>query len=128
MKAIRKEILEKVICKDEYGFKPKFPTFCVCMICGGYYGTVIEYNQGKSNLVCTDEEGVQLALINYGYWLHKWEGSNVANAGPNFVPRPCTCECRHEFKETSRPANHRSGEHTCKCSKCGLETAYDTSD
>ena len=129
MKAIRKKVLNEVIKKAQYGFKPDFPTFSVCMVCGGHTGKAkLKWRNGMPTIKATEEETFMLALINFGYWLHKWEGSNVANAGPKFVPHPCSCDCQHVWVETSCPANHRSGEHTCKCSCCGLETSYDTSD
>ena len=36
--------------------------------------------------------------------------------------------CAHTYVEISRPAGNRSGLHTDRCSRCGYETSYDTSD
>ncbi len=37
------------------------------------------------------------------------------------------CE-KHTYKNVSRPEGHMSGLHTDRCTKCGYENSYDTSD
>lgn len=127
IKGIRQKVLREVVKESPKGVSLHFPTFSVCMICSGHLGeNIIKRNQGIPVLNCTADENYQLALIQYGYYLAKWEGTNTS--ATCYMPRPCTCKCKHQWEETFRPPTPRSGIHRCKCVKCGLQTSYDTSD
>lgn len=127
IKGIRMKVLREVVKESPEGVSLHFPTFSVCMICSGHLGeNTLKYNQGIPVLNCTADENYLLALIQYGYYLAKWEGSNTSATA--YMPHPCICKCKHQWEETFRPPTPRSGIHGCKCLKCGMTTEYDTSD
>ncbi len=127
IKGIREKVLRAVVKESPKGVSLRFPTFSVCMICGGHLGeNTLKYNQGIPVLNCTSDENYLLALIQYGYYLAKWEGTNTS--ATCYAPRPCKCKCKHQWEETFRPPTPRSGIHGARCVKCGMTTEYDTSD
>lgn len=128
IKPLRQKVLRHVVHESATeGVSLHFPTFSVCMICHGTIGeNTLKYNQGIPQLNCTADENYLLALIQYGYYLAKWEGTNTS--GTCYHPTVCTCKCQHQWEETFRPPTPRSGIHGARCVKCGMTTEYDTSD
>lgn len=127
IKGIRAEVIGKVVEESSGGVRLHFPTFSVCPVCSGHYGeNTIQYNHGIPVLNCTADENYQLALIQFGYYLAKWEGANIS--ATTYMPHPCTCKCNHQWEETFRPSTPRGGIHGARCVKCGIKMEHDTSD
>ena len=100
---------------------PSFPTFSVCPRC---HGTTSMYSH-RFGSVQNRTGAHQLRLIQYGYYLAKWEGLNVGNS--YIVPTACDCACDHQWEEVNLPARPMF-DHLTRCAKCGENVRYDSSD
>ena len=111
---------------EQHG-RVKFPTLASC-VCGGInrcsnpnenYSTD---PTGEKHWVNDRDLAYQVAVLQHGYYLAKWEGQNVANK--EYFPKACTCTCDHEI-ENSTP---RAYFHVATCTKCGMSSGGDSSD
>lgn len=113
--------LEEVV--DVHGEKINFPTLLYCWVCDGIKEVVVSPNSELKDKVKGDRDlAFQVALMEHGYMLAKWEGQNIMNK-ENF-PKKCICECNHEnVMET----NIRMFEHHWECPDCGAKRTVDSS-
>lgn len=93
---------------------PNFPTLSKCTVCEGYTRAYPNINEPLVAAV--------IAMIQHGYYIKAWEEMNCLNR-ENF-PKPCTCECQHEFDEVSVGRCL----HRWTCKKCGVSQVVDSSD
>jgi hypothetical protein len=100
---------------------PSWPTFSVCPKC---HGTTSMYSH-RFGAVPNRLGAHQLRLIQYGYYLAKWEGRSVGNSF--IVPHVCACSCDHQWEEVNLPARPMF-DHLTRCIKCGENVHYDSSD
>lgn len=122
--AIRQEVLkavEKAKAQIKFGkwdnpAVPNFPTMCSCPVCGGYTAA---HRASNDPLVATI-----IALIQHGYYIKAWEDEEVNCLNRDNFPKPCICECKHEFEEESVGKCM----HKWKCKKCGVSQVVDSSD
>ncbi len=101
----------------------RYPIFCGCWYCGGTTG-ISEYGSWK-DIQLTKEEATTLAVMQHGHFLDMWHAdthSVVLNA--TIIPRVCSCDCDHEWKEVSWRDHWR----VATCAKCGKSAGHDTSD
>jgi len=102
--------------------RTQFPTLTACLKCEGINGIYIGPNQNVKP--ATKQEAYEIALIQYGYYLAKWEGENAYSHPPHI----CTCKCKHEWEEIDNPSNLNFPMiHTYRCKKCGHIRTVDSS-
>lgn len=99
------------------GPRIKFPTLCICPSCGG--NNAIFFN---NETIFDKDLAYEVAIINHGYYLSRWEGENIMNK--SIFPKKCSCSCQHEWEtENVTMFNHKL---TCK--KCDYIRYMDSSD
>jgi Zn finger protein HypA/HybF involved in hydrogenase expression len=96
----------------------EWPRIKKCDVCHGVKSAVVEGKEVGA------VEALNIAMLEHGFWMAKWEGKNVSNI--KFIPNACVCDCDHDFK-TDNSEKTFAFEHRYKCTKCGKVIIQDSS-
>lgn len=113
----KRERFEELGLKVDENQQIHFPTLCKCLACHGFRSVVTHGDIEPP----TKQEAYEIALIQHGYRMAKWEGKRILSI--DTYPEKCTCTCKHQWKEIRT----RGFLHTVKCEKCGKTLTYDSS-
>lgn len=105
---MKQYLLDQVVKRGPNGeVWPQFPLIHVCGACHGVIGASWAANKGLNK-----EEAYEVALMQAGFYLHQWQGMNVANAS---IPvKKCDCRCQHNWKRVGSESGF------FQCADCGV--------